>query len=55
MSDDDLMVGPGSHENSALNALADGRAEDAQVLAILSLASAVNRLAASQEALAEDR
>ena len=44
-------TGPGAHENSAMNALASARTEDAQVLAILALASAVNRLAARQEAI----
>jgi hypothetical protein len=49
------MTGPGAHEDSAMAALArDGASarEEAQVLAILALASAVNRLAAAQEALA---
>jgi hypothetical protein len=35
-----------------MNALTEGRTEEAQVLAILALASAVNRLAAAQEAIA---
>lgn len=47
---DDSMVGPGAHEDSAINALADKRYEEAQVHAVLALASAVNRLAAAQEA-----
>ncbi|MDP9847579.1 hypothetical protein [Streptosporangium lutulentum] len=49
---DNVMVGPGAHEDSALNALADKRPEEAQVWAILALASAVNRLAEAQEAIA---
>jgi hypothetical protein len=50
VSDYDL-TGPGAHENSAMNALVSGRTEDAQVLAILALAPALNRLAAAQEAI----
>ena len=46
------MAGPGAHEDSAVNALADRRVEEAQVLAILALAAAVNRLAAAQEGAA---
>jgi hypothetical protein len=46
------MVGPGAHEDSAVNAFNAGRADEAQVLAILALAAAVNRLAAAQESLA---
>ncbi|WP_165781468.1 hypothetical protein [Streptosporangium minutum] len=42
---DSYMIGPGAHELAALNALADRKNEGAQVLAILALASAVNRLA----------
>jgi len=49
---DDNMIGSGIHEDSAINALADKRHEEAQVHAILALASAVNRLAVAQEALA---
>jgi hypothetical protein len=49
---DDSMVGPGVHEDSAVRAQADGRHEEAHVYAILALASAVNRLAAAQEAVA---
>lgn len=46
---DNTMIGPGAHENAASEALADdvGRA---QVLALLALASAVNRLAEAHEA-----
>jgi hypothetical protein len=49
---DDSMIGPGAHENSALSMLSDGNPADAQVLAVLALASAVNRLAEAQEAIA---
>lgn len=49
---DDQMIGPGAHENAASEALVNGRTEDAKVLALLALASAVNRLAAAQEAIA---
>ena len=48
---DDQMVGPGAHEDSATNALNAGHFEEAKVRAILALASAVNRLAAAQEAI----
>lgn len=44
------MTGLGAHEDSAMNTLTGGRVDEAQVLAILALASAVNRLAAAQEA-----
>lgn len=50
MSDDDQMIGS-AHETSSGEALRDGRTEDAKVLAFLAVASAVNRLAAAQEAL----
>jgi hypothetical protein len=49
---DNYMTGPGAHENAAMSAVVDGRIEEAQALAILALASAVNRLAAAQEAIA---
>lgn len=54
MSDDHSMIGPGKHATSALNALYSNNTTDAQaqVLAILALASAVNRLAQAQEAIA---
>jgi hypothetical protein len=48
----DSMIGPGSHENAAMNAITEGRIEEGQAIAILALASAVNRLAAAQEAIA---
>jgi hypothetical protein len=53
---DDGMIGPGKHEASALNALYSNNTTDvqAQVLAILALASAVNRLAQAQEAIANE-
>ncbi|MEV7808959.1 hypothetical protein AB0O28_39010 [Microbispora sp. NPDC088329] len=49
---DNWMIGPGAHENTAVNALGDKRTEEAKVWAILALASAVNRLAEAQEAIA---
>jgi hypothetical protein len=49
MSDDE-MVGPGAHENSAMDAVSRGHTEEAQIYAILALAAAVNRLANAQEA-----
>lgn len=52
VSDDYHMIGPGAHENAAMSAIAEGRIEEGQVIAILALASAVNRLAAAQEAIA---
>ena len=49
---DNQITAPGALEDSAMNALNGDRTEEAQVLAILALASAVNRLAAAQEAIA---
>jgi hypothetical protein len=49
---DDRMIGPGAHEVAAGQALTDGRTEEAKVLALLALASAVNRLATAQETIA---
>ena len=49
---DTSMVGPGAHENAASAALTESRTDDAVVLALLALASAVNRLAAAHEAIA---
>ncbi len=53
MPSDSGMVGPGAHETNAQNAITGGRADEAQVYAILALASAVNRLAAAQETIAD--
>jgi hypothetical protein len=47
---DSHITEPCAHEDSVRSALTGGRIEEAQVLAILALASAVNRLAAAQEA-----
>jgi hypothetical protein len=49
---DYYTIGPGAHEGSAMSALTEGRTAEAQVIAILALASAVNRLAAAQDAIA---
>jgi hypothetical protein len=49
---DNRMTDPGTHEDAALEELAKGRADEAQVRAILALASAVNRLAAAHENIA---
>jgi hypothetical protein len=49
---DNRMIGPGAHEDAATNALTGGHTETAKVFAILALASAVNRLAEAQEAIA---
>ena len=47
------VISPGDHENAAISALHDhADMAEAQVLAILALASAVNRLAEAQETLA---
>lgn len=50
---DNTMIGPGAHEDAATNALADNDVEKAKVLALLALASAVNRLAQAQEVNAD--
>ncbi|MFG1827540.1 hypothetical protein ACGFIJ_34120 [Microbispora bryophytorum] len=47
----DSMYGPGAHEDNAMAVVNDNPAV-AQVFAILALASAVNRLADAQEAIA---
>jgi hypothetical protein len=52
---DNRMIGPGAHEDAATNAMVDGEIESAKVLALLTLASAVNRLAEAQENLANAR
>jgi hypothetical protein len=49
------MIGPGDHEDAAASALANGDTEEAKVLALLGLASAVNRLAAAHETIADAR
>ena len=53
MPSDNDMVGPGVHETNAQNAITGSRVDEARVYAILALASAVNRLAAAQEGLAD--
>jgi hypothetical protein len=53
MSSDDSMVGPGALETNAMNAIGRDRPDEAQVYAILALASAVNRLADAQQATAD--
>lgn len=52
--DDNHTIGPGAHENTAHAKAMDGDTATAQVYAILALASAVNRLAAAQEAIANE-
>jgi hypothetical protein len=49
---DNRMNGPGAHEDAAAGALTRGETEDAKVLALFALASAVNRLAAAHETIA---
>ena len=51
---DDHMIGPGAHENAAHSASMNGDNETAIVYAVLALASAVNRLAAAQEVIANE-
>lgn len=46
------MMGPGDHEDAAKEALYNQDYAGAQVLAVLALAAAVNRLAEAQEAIA---
>jgi hypothetical protein len=53
MPSDSDMVGPGAHETNAQSAITGSRVDEAQVHAILALASAVNRLAAAAEAIAD--
>ena len=55
MPSDSDMVGPGAQETNAQNAITGGRVDEAQVYAILALASAVNQLAAAAEAIADAR
>ncbi|WP_218905774.1 hypothetical protein [Actinomadura luteofluorescens] len=43
------MIPAGSHESAAIGALHDDRTDEAQVHALLALASAVDRLAAAHE------
>ena len=52
---DNDTIGPGAHENAATQAITADRLSEAQVFAILALASAVNRLAAAQEAIANSQ
>lgn len=52
---DDRMIEPGAHENVAHNDLADDRTADAQVRALLAIASAINRVADQLEGLAAAR
>jgi hypothetical protein len=51
---DDHMIGPGAHEQAAHSSSMEGDNETAMVYAVLALASAVNRLAAAQEAIANE-
>jgi hypothetical protein len=52
MISDNDMLGTHIHELNAQSAVSDGEYGKAQAYAILALASAVNRLAAAQEAIA---
>ena len=51
---DDHMIGPGAHEQAAHSSSMEGDNETAMVYAVLALASAVNRLAAAQEVIANE-
>jgi hypothetical protein len=51
---DDHMIGPGAHEKAAHSSSMEGDNETAMVYAVLALASAVNRLAAAQEVVANE-
>ncbi|MFD1146953.1 hypothetical protein [Saccharothrix hoggarensis] len=46
---DDTMVGPGAHEVTATESAARGEVAEAQVFALLAIASAINRLADAVE------
>ena len=46
------MISPSEHESAAHNAAMSGDTATAQIYAILAVASAVNRLAEAQEAIA---
>jgi hypothetical protein len=49
-----MMISPEDHENAAMNELAHGGDMQAALIeAVLALASAVNRLAAAHDSLAE--
>lgn len=50
--DDNLTIGPGAHEKAAHSASMEGDNAAAMVYAILAVASAINRLAEAQEAIA---
>jgi hypothetical protein len=54
-SSEDRMIGPGGHEDVAHEDLADKRPADAQVRALLAIASAINRVADQLEQLAASR
>jgi hypothetical protein len=53
MTGDSDMVGPDAQETNAQNAIGRDRVDEARVYAILALASAVNRLAAAAETIAD--
>jgi hypothetical protein len=55
MGRDDSMIGPGAHEDVAHEDLASDRPADAQVRALLAIASAINRVADQLEVLAVER
>ena len=49
------MIGPGMHENAAESSLSSDHTADAQVHALLAIASAINRLANAVETLATNQ
>jgi hypothetical protein len=55
MASEYMMIGPGAHEDVAHEDLASDRPADAQVRALLAIASAINRVADQLEALAVER
>jgi hypothetical protein len=54
-SSDDRMIGPGAHENAVHEELANQQPADAQVRALLAIASAINRVADQLEDLVAAR
>ena len=50
--DDNLMIGPGAHEQAAHRISMEGDNATAMVYAILAVASTINRLAEAQEGIA---
>ena len=49
-----MLIGPGDHERAAHSSSMEGDNDTAMVYAVMALASAVNRLAAAQEVIANE-